>query len=209
MLARLRTVMRARTSIIVSHRISTVRDADQILVLEEGRIVERGSHDELIRLERSVRGAAPKATAGGGVGGVMTRPRPRLRRLGPEPVGDSPEPPRTPRRQLVLRQSGGGKAIRRELPARRRGAREGVRRAADAPSADVPLAVLASGGGRVHRDCRQRPGEPRAAVSHQDRHRPPHRHRSTRRSEPSGGDLSRSFWSSRSRPSTSRRGRCS
>jgi ATP-binding cassette subfamily B protein len=48
-LGRLRTVMRQRTSIIVSHRISTVREADQILVLDEGRIVERGTHDELIR----------------------------------------------------------------------------------------------------------------------------------------------------------------
>jgi ATP-binding cassette subfamily B multidrug efflux pump len=47
-LTRLRGVMRARTSIIVSHRISTVRDADQILVLDDGRIVERGTHDELI-----------------------------------------------------------------------------------------------------------------------------------------------------------------
>ncbi len=47
-LSRLREVMRRRTSIIVSHRISTVRDADQILVLDGGRIVERGSHDELI-----------------------------------------------------------------------------------------------------------------------------------------------------------------
>ncbi len=41
--------MRRRTSIIVSHRISTVRDADQILVLDQGRIAERGTHDELIR----------------------------------------------------------------------------------------------------------------------------------------------------------------
>ena len=41
--------MRQRTSIIVSHRVSTVREADQILVLDEGRIVERGSHDELVR----------------------------------------------------------------------------------------------------------------------------------------------------------------
>ena len=47
-LSRLRGVMRQRTSIIVSHRISTVRDADQIFVLDGGRIVERGTHDELI-----------------------------------------------------------------------------------------------------------------------------------------------------------------
>ena len=47
-LARLSTVMRQRTSIIVSHRISTVRSADQILVLAEGRIVERGTHDQLV-----------------------------------------------------------------------------------------------------------------------------------------------------------------
>jgi ATP-binding cassette subfamily B protein len=38
-----------RTSLIVSHRVSTVRHADQILVLDRGRIVERGTHDELIR----------------------------------------------------------------------------------------------------------------------------------------------------------------
>ena len=47
-LSRLRGVMRQRTSIIVSHRISTVRGADQILVLESGRIAERGTHDALV-----------------------------------------------------------------------------------------------------------------------------------------------------------------
>ena len=47
-LSRLRGVMRQRTSIIVSHRISTVRGADVIFVLDQGRIVERGTHDELI-----------------------------------------------------------------------------------------------------------------------------------------------------------------
>src|SRR6185369_12060275 len=49
-LTRLKSVMRQRTSIIVSHRISTVRNADQIFVLNEGRIVEEGTHDALVRL---------------------------------------------------------------------------------------------------------------------------------------------------------------
>jgi ATP-binding cassette subfamily B protein len=34
--------------ILISHRISTVRDADQIIVLDDGRIVERGNHEELL-----------------------------------------------------------------------------------------------------------------------------------------------------------------
>ena len=47
-LTRLREVMRGRTSLIVAHRISTVQGADLICVLDEGRIVERGSHAELM-----------------------------------------------------------------------------------------------------------------------------------------------------------------
>lgn len=49
-LSRLRHVMRQRTSIVISHRISTVRDADRIVVLDEGRLVEQGTHEELVRL---------------------------------------------------------------------------------------------------------------------------------------------------------------
>jgi ATP-binding cassette, subfamily B, multidrug efflux pump len=44
----LRTIRRGRTAIIVSHRVSSVKDADHIVVLEEGRIVESGTHDALV-----------------------------------------------------------------------------------------------------------------------------------------------------------------
>jgi len=46
----LKIALKGRTSIVIAHRLSTVRDADQILVLEKGAIVERGKHDELVAL---------------------------------------------------------------------------------------------------------------------------------------------------------------
>jgi ATP-binding cassette, subfamily B, multidrug efflux pump len=49
-LQRLREFMKDRTSIIISHRISTVKDAELIIVLQNGEIVERGTHDELVAL---------------------------------------------------------------------------------------------------------------------------------------------------------------
>lgn len=50
-LTSLRSLMRDRTTILISHRTSTVQDADQIIVLRDGRIIERGTHDELLTRE--------------------------------------------------------------------------------------------------------------------------------------------------------------
>ncbi|MBT7551691.1 MAG: ABC transporter ATP-binding protein, partial [Gemmatimonadetes bacterium] len=44
----LRREMAARTTILIAHRISTVKDADQIIVLDEGAVAERGTHEELV-----------------------------------------------------------------------------------------------------------------------------------------------------------------
>jgi subfamily B ATP-binding cassette protein MsbA len=49
--ASLKELMKGRTTFVIAHRLSTIRQADQILVVEQGRIVERGRHDELIALE--------------------------------------------------------------------------------------------------------------------------------------------------------------
>ena len=56
--------------IVIAHRLSTIRHADQVVFMEDGRIIERGSHDELMRIEGGSyrgyvelqRGAAPELT---------------------------------------------------------------------------------------------------------------------------------------------------
>ncbi len=50
----LENLMAGRTSIVIAHRLSTVRKADQILVLDQGRLVEKGTHAELMQLEEGI-----------------------------------------------------------------------------------------------------------------------------------------------------------
>ena len=46
----IKNITKKRTSIIIAHRLSTVKDADKILVLEDGAIIECGSHSQLLKM---------------------------------------------------------------------------------------------------------------------------------------------------------------
>jgi ATP-binding cassette, subfamily B, bacterial len=76
----LSVALTGRTALVIAHRLSTVRDADQILVIDDGRLVEQGTHDELV--------------AAGGLYAelyhtqfaVADSPTPYVDAVGPEPV---------------------------------------------------------------------------------------------------------------------------
>jgi ABC-type multidrug transport system fused ATPase/permease subunit len=50
----LEKLMKGRTSIVIAHRISTIRKAHQILVIDAGKIIEQGTHEQLIKIEQGI-----------------------------------------------------------------------------------------------------------------------------------------------------------
>ena len=87
---------RGRTSILISHRVAAVKDADQILVLDAGRVAERGTHASLLAIGRRLRVAVPRAARRGSRGGgrfewllegTRKGPLPRGRARRAKPVG--------------------------------------------------------------------------------------------------------------------------
>ena len=46
----LKRLLAGRTAFVIAHRLSTIRNADQVLVIDDGRIIERGTHSELLQL---------------------------------------------------------------------------------------------------------------------------------------------------------------
>ena len=50
----LNNLIEGRTTLVIAHRLSTITEADEILILQDGRIIERGNHSELIDIEASI-----------------------------------------------------------------------------------------------------------------------------------------------------------
>jgi ATP-binding cassette subfamily B protein len=76
----LENLLKGRTSFVIAHRLSTIRNADHLLVLDQGKIVERGTHDELLarkgfyyNLYMSQFRQVPEVEISGSNGGQVTR----------------------------------------------------------------------------------------------------------------------------------------
>lgn len=75
--ATLRKARQGRTTLVIAHRVSTIVDADQILVLKKGQIVERGTHAELLAADGEYASLWRRQTRGKGNGVAPSARRPR------------------------------------------------------------------------------------------------------------------------------------
>ena len=170
--------MRGRTTFVIAHRLSTVRAADQILVLERGRLVARGTHEELLEDQRRVprdlrrpapgedeptapdQGAADEATARALEGRPSHDDRPAAAAAAVAAAAASTTSRRTSTTSRSTRRTCAQRALGYTRPYR------------------APTAVRA--GAHDHLGGRH---EPAGAVSGQGRHRRAHRRRRHRRAE--------------------------
>ena len=91
-------LMEGRTSFMIAHRLSTVRHADQILVIDDGRIVERGTHEELVDrggvYTAAARGADRERSGAAGGRRRRATPQPALVEARRPPPSPTPSPAR-------------------------------------------------------------------------------------------------------------------